>query len=78
MESRNTVGLDRYRLFSGNVHAGQYYAETGSAGIDTQANRDSDKRADFGLGSTDLISAKAQHLLLILVREMWSAIETAG
>ena len=78
MESRNAVGLNRHRLFSGNVHAGQYYAEAGSAGIDAEANRDGDKRADFGLGSTDLISAKAERLLLILIGEMWSAIKTVG
>lgn len=78
MEGCNTVGLDRHRLFSGNVHAGQYYTEAGSAGIDAQANRDGDKRADFGLGSTDLISAKAERLLLILIGEMWSAIKTVG
>ena len=78
MESRDTVGLDRYRLFSGNVHAGQYYAEAGSASIGAQANRDGDKRADFGLGSADLISAKAKCLLLILIGEMWPAIEAAG
>jgi len=78
MYSRNTVGLDRYGLFSGNVHAGQYYAEAGSAGIDAQANRDGDKRADFGLGSANLVSAKAERLLLILISEMWSAIKTAG
>ena len=75
---RYTESLDGYRLLSRYLHMRQQDAESSSTGIDGHADGHTDKDADFGLDTTNLVSAETERLLPVLVGETRLAVKAGG
>ena len=77
-QSCDTVSPDGNRLLCRDIYSGQQNAEDSPAGIADHTDGDTDKRADLGLGATNLVASEAECLLLVLVAEMAFAVRRVG